>query len=187
MPKRIASTLFSLGLLFPSIAGAALAAAPIDAGLGDISVVSAGWPVEIYPPPSTLPSMLLGWRSALRSALQQAEIFLGGSGPLSLSVNVMEFALNGNTLIVFARYQLEGPGAAAPIFQTDVMTDAGVTAIDNGLPVLDHSPRVTQNRRRVDEAERANIVEFLDRLDAFTAAWPYRTAQELAAETAIER
>jgi hypothetical protein len=57
----------------------------------------------------------------------------------------------------------------------------------NGLPALDHSPRVTQNRRQVDGAVRSNIVEFLDRLAAFTATRPYRTAQDLAAETAIER
>ena len=67
------------------------------------------------------------------------------------------------------------------------MTDAGVTAIANGLPVLDHSARATQNRRQEDEAVRSNIAEFIDQLGAFTAAWPYRTAQELAAETAIER
>ena len=115
--------------------------------------------------------------SALRSALQQADIFRGGSGPLSLSVKVMEFALNGNTLTVFARYQLEGPGATAPNSQTDVMTDAGITVIDNGLPVIDHSARAMQNRRQVDEAVRSNVAEFIDRLDAFTAAQPYRTAQ----------
>jgi hypothetical protein len=73
------------------------------------------------------------------------------------------------------------------MFQTDFITDAGVTAIDNGLPALDHSPHVTQNRRQVDEAVRSNIVEFLDRLAAFTATRPYRTPQDLTAKTAIER
>jgi hypothetical protein len=47
--------------------------------------------------------------------------------------------------------------------------------------------RITQNRRQVDEAVRSNILEFLDRLAAFTTTRPHRTAQDLAAETAIER
>ena len=87
---------------------------------------------------------------------------------MTLSVKVMEFALNGNTLSVFARHQLDSPRSAEPFFQTDVMTDAGVTSIDNGLPVLDYSARATQNRQQVDEAVRLNIAEFLDRLAAIT-------------------
>jgi hypothetical protein len=113
MRKRIVATLVLL-LLSPSagaadfdLAGIARAGAPIDAELGNISVMPAGWPLEIYPLPPTLPSLLPSWRSALQSALLQAGIFRGGSAPaLSVSVKVMEFALTGNTLAVFARYEL---------------------------------------------------------------------------------
>ena len=133
----------------------------------------AGWQLEIYPLPPSLPSLLPSWRSALQNALLRAGIFRGGSAaPLSLSVKVMEFALSGNTLIVFARYQLDAPGADAPVFQTDVMTDAGVTTIDNGLPILDYSARATANRHQADQAIRLNIAEFVDRLEASTAARP---------------
>jgi hypothetical protein len=186
MRLRIITTLFLL-LLFPLLSHTARAVVPIDAGLGDISVVPAGWPLEIYPLPPTLPSVLPGWHSALRGALLQAGIFRGGSGPLSLSVKVMEFALTGNTLTVFARYELGSPALFPPIFQTDVMTDAGVTSIDNGLPMLDYSTSATRNRQQVEQAIRLNIAEFMDRLEAFTAAQVYRTAQDLAAERAIER
>jgi hypothetical protein len=175
MRKRIVAILLVL-LLSPSagaadfgFAGMGRAAAPIDAQLGKVSVVPAGWPLEIYPLPPTLPSLLPSWRSALRSALLHAGIFRRGSAPaMTLSVKVMEFALTGNTLTVFARYQLESPGSAEPFFQTDIMTDAGVTSIDSGLPVLDYSARATQNRQQVDEAVRLNISQFLDQLAAFT-------------------
>jgi hypothetical protein len=192
MRKRIVVTIVLL-LLSPSagaadfdLAGIARAAAPIDARLGDISVTPAGWPSEIYPLPPTLPPLLPGWRSALQGALLQAGIFRGGAAPpLSLSVKVMEFALTGNTLSVFARYQLDSPGSAARFFQTDVMTDAGVTSIDNGLPVVDYSARATQNRQQVDEAVRLNIAQFLDRLAAFTMSPAHGSG--LPTETAIER
>jgi hypothetical protein len=175
MRKQIVATLLLL-LLSPSVgaaefgfAGKGRAAAPIDAEVGKVSVVPAGWPLEIYPLPPTLPSLLPSWSSALRSALLHAGIFRGGSAPaMTLSVKVMEFALNGTTLTVFARYQLDSPGSAEPFFQTDVMTDAGVTSIDAGLPVLDYSVRATENRQQVDEAVRLNIAQFLDRLAAFT-------------------
>jgi hypothetical protein len=112
----------------------------------------------------------------LRNALQQAAIFRGGSAsPLSLSVKVMEFALTGNSLTVFARYQLESPDST--ILQTDVMTDAGVTSVDNGLPILDYSARATENRQQVDQAVRLNIAEFIARLEAFAAGQPYRTVR----------
>jgi hypothetical protein len=177
MRKRIVATLVLL-LLSPSIAHTARAAVPIDAGLGEISVVPAGWPLEIYPLPPTLPSVLPVWRSALRSALLQAGIFRGGSAaPLPLSVKVMEFALAGNTLSIFARYELGSPASFPPIFQTDVMTDAGVTSIDNGLPMLNYSSRATQNRQQVEQAIRLNIAEFIDRLEAFTRAPVYRTTE----------
>jgi hypothetical protein len=192
MRKWIVATLVLL-LLSPSVraadfdlAGIARAVAPIDAKMGNISVMPAGWPLEIYPLPPTLPSLLPGWRSALHSALLQARIFRSGSAPaMTLSVKVMEFALNGNTLSIFARYQLDSPGSAEPFFQTDVMTDAGVTSIDNGLPVLDSSARATQNRQQVDEAVRLNIAQFLDRLAAFTTGPALASA--LPTETAIER
>jgi hypothetical protein len=175
MRKRIVATLVLL-LLSPSVGaadfgltGVARGVAPIDAKLGNISVMPAAWPLEIYPLPPTLPSLLPSWRSALQSALLQARIFRSGSAPaMTLSVKVMEFALNGNTLTVFARYRLDSPGSAEPFFQTDVMTDAGVTSIDSGLPVLDYSARATQNRQQVDDAIRLNIAQFLDRLAAFT-------------------
>lgn len=114
MYKRIAAILFVL-LLSPSIAraevtGIAPAIVPIDAELGPISVTPAGWQSEIYPLPPSLPAVLPSWRSELRNALERAGIFRGGPGqPLSLSVKVMEFALTGDTLAVFARYQLESP------------------------------------------------------------------------------
>jgi hypothetical protein len=191
MRNRIVAALLFL-LLSPSIAaadfdpaGIARAGLSIDAELGRISVVPAGWQLEIYPLPSTLQPLLPRWGSALRNALQQAAIFRGGSAPplslsvppLSLSVKVMEFALTGNTLTVFARYQLDSPASAAPLFQTDVMTDAGVTSIDSGLPILDYSARATENRQQVDQAVRLNIAEFIDRLVAFVAAQPYRAAR----------
>ena len=183
MRMRIAATLLVL-LLSPSIAAAdtnpakiARADVPIDSELDRISVMPAGWPLEIYPLPPSLPALLPSWGSALRTALQQAAIFRGGSAPqLSLSVKVMEFALTGKTLTVFARYQLDSPDSAAPFFQTDVMTDAGVTTIDNGLPVLDYSARATENRQQVNQAVRLNIAEFIDRLEAFAAA-PYHTTR----------
>jgi hypothetical protein len=187
MRKLTVTTLFLL-LLVPPFAHTARAVVPIDAGLGDISATPAGWPLELYPLPPTLASVLPLWRSALRSALLEAGIFRGGSAaPLPLSVKVMQFALTGNTLQIFARYELGSPGSFPPIFQTDVMTDAGVTSIDNGLPMLDYSSHAAQNRRLVDQALRSNIAEFLDRLAAFTSTRAYRTAQDLAAKTAIER
>lgn len=158
-------------------AGIAHAAVPINATLGNIAVTPAEWPLEVYPLPPTLPSLLPGWRSALQSALLQAHIFRGGAGPLPLSVKVREIALWGNTLQVFARYKLGDP--AAPFFQTDVMSDAGVTSTDNGLPILDYSSRATQNRQQVEEVVRLNIAEFINRLEAFTAAQADRTAQIL--------
>jgi hypothetical protein len=192
MRKRIVATLVLL-LLSPSagaadfdFAGIARAVAPIDAKMGNISVMPAGWPLEIYPLPPTLPSLLPSWRSALQSALLQAGIFQSGSAPaMTVSVKVMEFALTGNTLTVFARYELGSPPSFPPIFQTDVMTDAGVTSIDNGLPVLDYSARATQNRQQVDEAIRLNIAQFLDRLAAFTIG--PALASRLPTGTAIER
>ena len=184
MCKRIVATLLVL-LLSPSIeaadfnpASSARPGLPIDAELGRISVMPAGWQLEIYPLPPTLQPLLPSWGSALRNALRQAAIFRGGSAPpLSLSVKVMEFALTGNTLTVFARYQLDSPDSAASILQTDVMTDAGVTSIDNGLPILDYPARATENRQQVDQAVRLNIAEFIDRLEAFAAAQPYRAAR----------
>jgi hypothetical protein len=185
--RKLITTLFLL-LLFQSFAHTARAVVPIAARLGDISVVPAGSPLEIYPLPPTLPSVLPVWRSALRSALREAGIFRGGSGaPLPLSVKVMEFALTGNTLQIIARYELGSPALFPPIFQTDVMIDAGVTSIDNGLPMLDYSSHATQNRQLVDQAVRSNIAEFMDRLAAFTSTRPYRMDQDLAAETANER
>jgi hypothetical protein len=182
MRKPIVATLLVL-LLSPPIAAAdfnpasiARPGVPIDAELGRISVMPAGWQLEIYPLPPTLPPLLPSWGSALRNALRQAAIFRDGSAPpLSLSVKVMEFALTGNSLTVFARYQLESPDST--ILQTDVMTDAGVTSIDNGLPILDYSARATENRQQVDQAVRLNIAEFIARLEAFAAGQPYRTAR----------
>ena len=184
MRNRIVATLLFL-LLSPSIAaadfdpaGIARPRLSIDGELGRISVVPAGWQLEIYPLPPTLQPLLPRWGSALRNALQQAAIFRGGSAPpLSLSVKVMEFALTRNTLTVFARYQLDTPDSVAPLFQTDIMTDAGVTTIDSGLPILDYSARATENRQQVDQAVRLNIAEFIDRLEAFAAAQPYRAAR----------
>ena len=183
MCKRIVATLFVLLLSRPiaaadfNPASIARPGLPIDAELGTISVVPAGWQLEIYPLPPTLQPLLPSWGSALRTALRQAAIFSGGSAPLSLSVKVMEFALSGNTLTVFARYELDSPDSAVPLFQTDVMTDAGVTTIDNGLPVLDYSARATEDRQQVDQAVRLNIAEFINRIEAFAAAQPYRTAR----------
>jgi hypothetical protein len=182
MRKPIVATLLVL-LLSPPIAAADFNPAgntrpgvPIDAQLGRISVMPAGWQLEIYPLPPTLQPLLPSWGSALRNALQQAAIFRGGSAsPLSLSVKVMEFALTGNTLTIFARYQLESPDST--ILQTDVMTDAGVTSVDNGLPILDYSARATENRQQVDQAVRLNIAEFIARLEAFAAGQPYRTVR----------
>jgi hypothetical protein len=65
------------------------------------------------------------------------------------------------------------------------MTDAGVTSIDSGLPVLDYSARAKQNRQQVDEAVRLNIAQFLDRLSAFTTV--PTLASGLPTETAIQR
>jgi hypothetical protein len=180
MGNWIAATL--LVLLLSRSVGATdfnlAAGPPSDAEPGRISVVPAGWPLEIYPLPPALQSLLPSWRSALRDALRRADIFRDGSAAsLSLSVKVMEFALTGNTLSVFARYQLDGPGSTEPIFQTDVMTDAGVTSVDSGLPVLDYSSRATENRQQVDQAVRSNIAEFIDRLEAFAAAQQHRTAR----------
>jgi hypothetical protein len=184
MRERIVATLLVL-LLSPPVAaadfnsaGVVRAGLPIDAELGRISVMPAGWQLEIYPLPPTLQPLLPSWGSMLRTTLRQAAIFRGGSAPpLSLSVKVMEFALTGNTLTIFARYQLDSPDSVAPILQTDIMTDAGVTSIDNGLPILDYSARATENRQQVDQAVRLNIAEFIDRLEAFAVDQPYRTAR----------
>jgi hypothetical protein len=184
MCKRIVATLFvfllssSIAAADLDLAGIAPAAVPIDAKLGNISVVPAGWQLQIYPLPPTLPQLLPSWRSALQNALLRAAIFRGGSAPpLTLTVEVMEFALTGNTLSAFARYQLVSPGSAVPIFQTDIMTNAGVTTIDNGLSILDYSARATENRQQVDQAVRLNIAQFLDQLEAFSATQQYRTTR----------
>jgi hypothetical protein len=184
MRERIVATLLVL-LLSPPVAaadfnsaGIVRAGLPIDAEIGRISVMPAGWQLEIYPLPPTLQPLLPSWGSALRTALRQAAIFRGGSAPpLSLSVKVMECAVTGNTLTIFARYQLDSPDSVSPILQTDIMTDAGVTSIDNGLPIVDYSARATENRQQVDQAVRLNIAEFIDRLEAFAADQPYRTAR----------
>lgn len=151
-----------------SVAEITAAAAPINARFGEISVVAAGPRLEIFPVPSSVAPLLSSWRSALWDALSRAEIFRGGASPsLSLSVIVMEFARSGDTLIVFARYQLRDPTSATPFFSADIMTDAGATSIDNGIPPLNDTASVTHYPREVNEAVRSNIAIFVHQLEAF--------------------
>ncbi len=185
MSKRSIAILLAL-LLCPSIAGAAgfrpVSVAPavfgIDAELGGISLAAAGPRLEIYPLPATLGPLLPCWRSALRDAMARADIFRGGPGqPIFLSVKIMEFALNGRTLTVFARYQLSRPNSSMPYFRSGVMTDAGATSIDNGLAGLDDSDDATRDQPQIDRAIRRNIAEFIDQLEAFTARQQILTAR----------
>lgn len=161
-----------------TLSGVGPAAAGIDAGLGGISLAAAGPRLQIYPLPPTLGPLLPRWRSALRDALRRADIFRGGPRErLFLSVRIMEFALTGRTLTVFARYQLDRPNSAIPYFRSDVMTDAGATSIPSGIAAIDYSARATRDRRQVDRAVRGNIAEFLGQLEAFAARQQIVTAR----------
>jgi hypothetical protein len=157
----VASTDFSVNQITP-------AATPINARLGQISVVAAGPRLEIFPVPSSVAPLLSSWRSALRNALSRAELFREGASPsLSLSVTVMAFVRLGDTLIVFARYQLRDPTSAAPFFSADIMTDAGATSIDNEIAPLNDTAGVMHYPREVSEAVRSNIAIFVHQLETF--------------------
>jgi hypothetical protein len=148
---------------------------PIPAVLGDISVAPAGPIAWVYPVKPAAAPVLALWRDSLRTDLERAGLFSGNGPPLSLRVRVMELTVSGNTVTVFARYQLWRPGAEQPLTDIDILTDAGVTSTYAINPTND-SRQVMLDPRRVGEAVGLNIADFVVRLEEYAAQHPDRAA-----------
>jgi hypothetical protein len=170
---RLVAAVLTAALLWPAEAFADLTAPPIPrapvaipAALTRVSVRDASVLSAVYPIPPTVARLLPQWRAALRGALLRSALFRGGSEPaLTLTARILEFARSGDTLMVFVRYQLDRPGSPTPIFTADILSDSGVTSVDDN-PIVDR-PGVTRNPRQVDAAVRADIVRFVGRLQGF--------------------
>ena len=144
---------------------------PIPAVLADISVMPAGPITWVYPvSPAAAPALAL-WRDSLREDLERAGLFSGDGPPLSLRVRIMELTVSGNTVTVFARYQLWRPGAEQPLTDIDILTDAGVTSTYAINPIND-SVQVMLDPRRIGNAVGLNIADFVVRLEDYAAQHP---------------
>jgi hypothetical protein len=137
------------------------APARIDAELASVSVEPAGRDRAVDPLPPSLAPLLPPWRAALQDALARKAIFRPGAPRrLSLMVKVLQYAVSGDTLTLFARYQLFENLPGDPIFSADVMTNVPVGSGEDAASAL-------SNRALASRAIQANIVQFLDQLEAF--------------------
>lgn len=144
---------------------------PIPAALADISVMPAGPITWVYPvTPAVIPVLAL-WRDSLREDLERAGLFSDNGPPLSLRIRIMELTVSGNTVTVFARYQLWRPGAEQPLMDIDILTDAGVTSTYAINPVND-SAQVMLDPLRIGDAIGLNIADFVVRLEDYAAQHP---------------
>ena len=84
----------------------------------------------------------------------------GAPRRLSLMVKVLQYAASGDTLTLFARYQLFDNPAGDPIFSTDVMTNVPLGSGEDPASVL-------RDRALASRAIQENIVQFLDQLETF--------------------
>jgi hypothetical protein len=138
------------------------APARIDGELAGISVEPASRDRAFDPLPPSLISLLPPWRAALQDALTRKAIFHSGAARrMSLMVKVLQYAVSGDALTLFARYQLFDNPAGDPIFSTDIMTnvplgsgeDAASALRDQALGKPSHSgkywtiPRPARNLR----------------------------------------
>jgi hypothetical protein len=144
---------------------------PIPAMLADISVMPAGPITWVYPVTPAAAPVLALWRDSLRDDLERAGLFSGNGPPLSLRVRIMELTVSGNTVTVFARYQLWRPGAQQPLTDIDILTDAGVTSTYAINPTND-SGQVMLDPRRIGDAVGLNIADFVVRLEEYAAQHP---------------
>ena len=147
---------------------AAPAAARIDASLASVSVAPASPLIAVYPLPSTLGLFLPVWRAALQDALERKGIFRAGAPRRQgLDVTVLEFALSGRILNVFARYQLFDVASHTLVFSTDIMSNQGWSGLAVGVTSLEDPAVATSHRTEVNRAIEGNIVQFLDQLETF--------------------
>jgi hypothetical protein len=143
------------------------APARINADLASLDVEPASRDRAVDPlPPSLLP-LLPPWRDALQDALSRTALFTPGAPRrMFLKVKVLQFAVSGGALNLFARYQLFDNPAGDPIFSTDVMTNIPIASGEDAASAL-------RDQRLARRAIQANIVQFLDRLE--TLAQQQRT------------
>jgi ribosome modulation factor len=160
------ATVLTFGIATPTTAG-------IDGQLAAVSVEPASRDLVVYPLPSTLSQFLPTWREALEDALTRARIFSPtASRRLSLRVKVLEFSLSGKILTAFARYQLFDNPPAAPIFETDIMSNQGISSLAIGVTSLEDPAVATEHRSEVIRAIQDNITQFVDQLEAFAGGHP---------------
>jgi hypothetical protein len=111
------------------------------------------------------------WRDSLHEDLDRAGLFSGNGPPLSVRVRIMELTVSGNTVTVFARYQLWRPGAEQPLTDIDILTDAGVTGT-YAINSINDSAQVMLDPRRIGNAIGLNIADFVVRLEDYAAQHP---------------
>jgi hypothetical protein len=151
-----------------ALASVATTAARIDAGLAAVTVEPASRDRTVYPLPRTLTPLLPLWQAALQDAVTRQGIFRpDASRRVSIAVKVLEFSLSGNTLSVFARYQLFDVPPGNPVFSEDIMSNVGLSGLATGVTSLDDPAVATQNRTQVIRAIQDNITQFLDQLEGF--------------------
>ena len=137
------------------------ATARIDAELASVTVEPASRDRAVNPLPPTLAPLLQLWQAALQDALARQAIFRSGAPRrVSLVVKVLDFSVSGDTLTLFARYQLFDNPAGDPVFSADVMTN---------MPLANGADTVSaiRNRTLATRAIQANITQFLDQLAVF--------------------
>jgi hypothetical protein len=143
----------------------------IPATLADVSVMPAGPITWVYPVTPAAAPVLALWRDSLRRDLERAGLFSDNGPPLSLRVHIMELTVSGNTVTVFARYQLWRPGAEQPLTDIDILTDAGVTSTYAINPIND-SVQVILDPRRIGDAVGLNIADFVLHLEDYAERHP---------------
>ena len=185
--NKLRCRIAALGLLFlpccvPAPAAEVISAgvrpttARIDAELVSVTIEPASRDRAVYPLPSTLGLFLPVWRGALQDALERSGIFRAGAPRrLALEVKVLEFALSGRILNVLARYQLLDALSSTLVFSADMMSNQGVSGLAVGVTSLEDPAVATSHRTEVNRAIEANIVQFLDQLEAFVRS-PSRPA-----------
>ena len=152
---------------------------PIPAVLADISVMPAGPVTWVYPVTPAAALVLALWRESLREDLERAGLFSGNGPPLSLHVRIMQLTVSGNTVTVFARYQLWRPGAEQPLTDIDILTDSGVTST-YAINSINDSAQVMLDPRRIGDAVGLNIADFVLRLEDYAAQHPNWAALAVA-------